>query len=172
MSRDEAWVSVGKDHDTPAFAAASIRRWWQMMGRRGHAGAKRLFITADAGGSNGYRSRLWKVELQKFADDSNLSIRVSHFPPGTSKWNKVEHRLFCFITQNWRGRPLRTFETIVDLIGSTSTRAGLRVKAALDRRSYPTGVKVTAAQFRELTLIKDAFHGEWNYELKPRKLAK
>ncbi len=172
MARNEAWVSVGKHHDTPAFAAASIRQWWRMMGRRAHRAAKKLFITADAGGSNGYRSRLWKLELQKFADDSNLAIRVSHFPPGTSKWNKIEHRLFCHITQNWRGRPLRTFETIVDLIGNTRTRTGLRVKARLDAREYPTGVKVTAAQLRALSLVKDEFHGEWNYELKPRKLAK
>ena len=172
MGRNEGWVSVGKDHDTPAFAVASIRQWWKMMGRRGHAAAKSLLITADAGGSNGYRSRLWKVELQKFADQSRLSIRVSHFPPGTSKWNKIEHRLFCHITQNWRGRPLRTFETIVDLIGNTRTRTGLRVKAGLDARPYPTGVKVTATAFQKLSLVKHAFHGDWNYELKPRKLAK
>jgi hypothetical protein len=125
MGRNEAWVSVGRDHDTPKFAVASIRQWWRMMGRRAYGDADRLFITADAGGSNGYRSRAWKHELQRFADDSGLRIRVSHFPPGTSKWNKIEHRLFCHITQNWRGTILRTFETIVDTIGDTRTAAGL-----------------------------------------------
>ena len=171
MGRNEAWVNVGKDHDTPAFSAASIRQWWDMMGSQVYPNASELFITADAGGSNGYRSRVWKVELQKLADDTNLTIRVSHFPPGTSKWNKIEHRLFCHITQNWRGKPLRTFETIVDLIANTRTVAGLRVKAALDENSYPTGVRVTNAQLRSLSLEKDDFHGDWNYVLHSRKLA-
>ena len=171
MGRNEAWVNVGKDHDTPAFSVASIRQWWDMMGSQVYPNASELFITADAGGSNGYRSRVWKVELQKLADDTNLTIRVSHFPPGTSKWNKIEHRLFCHITQNWRGKPLRTFETIVDLIANTRTVAGLRVKAALDKNSYPTGVRVTNAQLRSLSLEKDDFHGDWNYVLHPRKLA-
>ena len=172
MARNEAWVSVGRHHDTPAFAVASIRQWWKMMGKRAYPRADRLFITADAGGSNGYRSRAWKVELQRFADDSGLRIRVSHFPPGTSKWNKIEHRLFCHITQNWRGKPLRTFETIVDTIGNTRTAEGLRVKAKLDSRKYRTGVVVTKAQMRELALRPHTFHGEWNYELQPRKLAR
>jgi hypothetical protein len=170
MARNEAWVSVGRDHDTPEFAVASIRQWWKMMGERSYPDADRLFITADAGGSNGYRARAWKVELQRFADDTGLRIRVSHFPPGTSKWNKIEHRLFCHITQNWRGKPLRTFETIVDLIGNTRTAAGLRVEAKLDSRNYETGVAITKAQMRALTVRPHAFHGEWNYELQPREL--
>lgn len=172
MGRNEAWVSVGRDHDTPAFAVASIRHWWKAMGRRAHPKAQQLFITADAGGSNGYRSRAWKLELQRFADDTGLKIRVSHFPPGTSKWNKIEHRLFCHITQNWRGKPLRTFETVVELIAHTRTAKGLRVKAKLDTRSYPKGVEVTKAQMSELRLLRDEFHGEWNYELRPRQLAR
>ena len=172
MARNEAWVSVGRDHDTPAFAVASIRQWWKMMGARAYPDAAALFITADAGGSNGYRARAWKLELQRFADDAGLRIRVSHFPPGTSKWNKIEHRLFCHITQNWRGKPLRTFETIVDLIGNTRTAAGLRVKAKLDSRKYRTGVKITTSQMRDLTLRPGEFHGEWNYELRPRELAR
>ena len=168
MARNEAWVSVGRDHDTPAFAGASIRQWWTMMGRRAYPHADALLITADAGGSNGYRSRAWKTELQRLADDLRLCIHVSHFPPGTSKWNKIEHRLFCHITENWRGRPLRTFETIVDLIGHTTTTAGLRVKAKLDKRRYATGRVVTAAEMRGLALHPQAFHGDWNYELRPR----
>ena len=169
MGRNEAWVSVGRDHDTPAFAVASIRQWWQMMGRAAHPNADELYITADAGGSNGYRSRVWKVELQRLADDTNLRIRVSHFPPGTSKWNKIEHRLFCHITRNWRGKPIRTFETIVDLIANTRTGAGLQVRAKLDKRKYPTGVAVTDAQMTNLVLRQLEFHGEWNYELLPRR---
>ncbi len=168
MGRNEAWVNVGRDHDTPAFAVASIRRWWSVMGKSKYPEAEELFITADAGGSNGYRLRAWKHELQKFADETNMRIRVSHFPPGTSKWNKIEHRLFCHITGNWRGKPLRTFETIVDLIGNTRTAAGLRVKAKLDKRKYPTGVVTTKAQMDALSLHHDEFRGEWNYELHPR----
>jgi hypothetical protein len=168
MGRNEAWVSVGRDHDTPAFAVASIRRWWSAMGKSKYPDANELFITADAGGSNGYRSRAWKHELQKFADETKLRIRVSHFPPGTSKWNKIEHRLFCHITQNWRGKPLRTFETIVDLIGNTRTAAGLRVKAKLDRRKYPTGIRTTKAEMEALSLHQDEYRGEWNYALHPR----
>jgi hypothetical protein len=168
MARNEAWVSVGRDHDTPAFAVASIRQWWTMMGRRAYPHATALFITADAGGSNGYRSRGWKTGLQRLADDLRLSIHVSHFPPGTSKWNKIEHRLFCHITENWRSRPLRTFETVVALIGHTRTAAGLRVKAKLDKRRYATGVVVTRAAMRDLALHPQAFHGDWNYELRPR----
>ena len=168
MARNEAWVSVGRDHDTPAFAVASIRQWWTMMGRQAYPHAASLFITADAGGSNAYRARAWKTGLQRLADDLGLRIHVSHFPPGTSKWNKIEHRLFCHITTNWRGRPLRTFETVVALIGHTRTAAGLRVKAKLDTRRYATGVVVTRAQMRDLALHPHAFHGDWNYELRPR----
>ena len=167
MARNEAWVSVGKSHDTPEFAVASIRHWWKSMGRRAYPDANALFITADAGGSNGYRSRAWKHELQKLADDTNLRIRVSHFPPGTSKWNKIEHRLFCHITQNWRAKPLRTFETIVDLIGNTRTAAGLRVKARLDERQYTKGIVITKAQMESLSLHRDEFQGDWNYEIRP-----
>ncbi|MDZ7753539.1 MAG: ISAzo13 family transposase [Gammaproteobacteria bacterium] len=168
MGRNEAWVNVGRDHDTPAFAVASIRQWWQEMGRAAYPKAEELFITADAGGSNGYRSRVWKHELQGFADETGLRIRVSHFPPGTSKWNKIEHRLFCHITQNWRGKPLRTFETIVDLIGHTRTAKGLRVKAKLDERKYPTGAKITDAQMKAIALTRNDFQGDWNYEIHPR----
>ena len=169
MGRNEAWVSVGRDHDTPAFAVASIRHWWNAMGRRAYPHARRLFITADAGGSNGYRSRAWKVELQKFADATRLRVRVSHFPPGTSKWNKIEHRLFCYITQNWRGRPLSTLETMVELIGNTRTIAGLRVKAKLDPRRYPTATDISKQEMNKLALFQQSFHGEWNYELRPRR---
>ena len=168
MARDEAWVSVGQDHDTPAFAVASIRRWWKMMGGRAYPNAHELYITADAGGSNGYRSRAWKAGLQDLADEFGLRIRVSHFPPGTSKWNKIEHRLFCHITKNWRGKPLRTFETIVQLIGHTRTDTGLRVRAKLDKRKYPKGVIISEEHMRELALHRDDFRGDWNYELQPR----
>jgi transposase len=170
MARNEAWVNVGRDHDTPKFAVASIRQWWKMMGKRAYPEATHLFITADAGGSNGYRSLVWKHELQQFADDARLNIHVSHFPPGTSKWNKIEHRLFCHITQNWRGKPLRTFETVVDLIANTSTTAGLHVEAKLDSRKYRTGIEITKAQMSSLALRRHAFHGEWNYDLQPREL--
>ena len=168
MARNEAWVSVGQDHDTPAFAVASIRQWWKKMGRRAYGDAKELFITADAGGSNGYRSRVWKAELQDLVDELRMRIVVSHFPPGTSKWNKIEHRLFCHITQNWRGKPLRTWETVVQLIGHTKTEAGLRVTAKLDYGKYPTGVEVSNAQMKGLKLVRNEFHGDWNYELQPR----
>lgn len=168
MGRNEAWVNIGRDHDTPAFAVASIRRWWNAMGKHTYPEADELFITADAGGSNGYRSHSWKHELQKFSDETRLRIRVSHFPPGTSKWNKIEHRLFCHITQNWRGKPLRTFETIVDLIGHTRTKAGLRVKSKLDKRKYPTGVRITKSEMEALSLHRDEFRGDWNYALHPR----
>lgn len=168
MARNEAWVSVGRDHDTPAFAVASIRQWWKMMGRQAYPEATALLITADAGGSNGYRSRAWKTELQRLSDDLQLAMHVSHFPPGTSKWNKIEHRLFCHITENWRGRPLRTFETVVELIGHTTTAMGLRVKAQLDPRRYATGQVVTRAEMADLALHPHSFHGDWNYELRPR----
>ena len=142
------------------------------MGKRAYPDATQLLITADSGGSNGYRSHAWKFELQKFADETGLRIRVSHFPPGTSKWNKIEHRLFCHITQNWRGKPLRTFEAIVDLIGDTRTAAGLRVKAKLDRRKYKTGVAIPKAAMRSLNLLPGDFHGEWSYELQPREMTR
>ena len=168
MANNEAWVSVGRDHDTPAFAVASLRQWWQEMGRGRYPEAGELFVTADAGGSNDYRSRAWKHGLQQFADETGLRIQVSHLPPGTSKWNKIEHRLFCHITQNWRGKVLRTFETIVDLIGSTRTAAGLRVQARLDAGTYPIGVVTTDAEMDALSLHREAFHGDWNYALQPR----
>jgi transposase len=169
MTRNEAWVSVGRDHDTPAFAVASIRQWWKTMGLPAYPSATELLITADAGGSNGYRTRAWKKELQELADDMGLNIHVCHFPPGTSKWNKIEHRLFCHITQNWRGKPLTSFETVVNLIGRTRTTRGLRVKARLDKKQYPTGVEITKAEMKRLALRKDDFHGDWNYLLEPRR---
>jgi transposase len=169
MTRNEAWVSVGRDHDTPAFAVASIRQWWKTMGLPAYPSATELLITADAGGSNGYRTRAWKKELQELADDTGLNIHVCHFPPGTSKWNKIEHRLFCHITQNWRGKPLTSFETVVNLIGRTRTTRGLRVKARLDKKQYPTGVEITKAEMKRLALRKDDFHGDWNYLLEPRR---
>ncbi len=171
MARDEAYVNVGRDHDTPKFAVASIRRWWTSMGRPAYPKAKKILITADAGGSNSYRARAWKSELQEFADETGLIVCVAHFPPGTSKWNKIEHRLFCHITANWRGKPLRTFETVVQLIGHVTTATGLRVKAKLDKRSYPKGVSPTDDQMDKLALHRETFHGEWNYELRPRKIA-
>ena len=168
MARNEAWVSVGRDHDTPAFAVASIRQWWTPMGRRAYPQATDLFITADAGGSNGYRSRAWKAHLQQMADDLRLCIHVSHFPPATSTWNEIEHRLFCHIMENWRGRILQTFETVVELIGHPRTATGLRVTAKLDRRRYPTGDTVTAAEMRTLAVHPHTFHGDWNYQVRPR----
>ena len=169
IGRNEAWVSVGLDHDTSKFAVAAIRKWWELMGKSAYPKATELFITADAGGSNGYKRHAWKVELQKFADEVGLSIGVSHFPPGTSKWNKIEHRLFCHITDNWRGKPLRTFEIIVELIGNTRTSKGLYVEAELDEGMYETGIKITAAQLKKLSLHPHPFHGDWNYDLRPRK---
>ena len=168
MARNEAWVSVGWDHDTPAFAVASIRHWWHQMGCGAYPEATTLFITADAGGSNGYRLRAWKHELQQLADETGLTIEVSHFPPGTSKWNKIEHRLLCHITANWRGTPLTTYETIVDRIGNVRTATGLRVRAELDAGQYPTGVTVTKEQMDALELVRDEFHGEWHYKLLPQ----
>ena len=168
MARNEAWVSVGRDHDTPAVAVSSIRQWWNMMGKRAHPNAKQLLITANAGGSNGYRSPAWKLELQKFSDETKLRIRVSHFPPGTRKWNKIEHRLFSHITQNWRGKPLVSHEVIVQLIAHTTTAAGLRVRAALDRNRYPTGQNVSRAEFARIKLTRADFHGDWNYAIHPR----
>jgi hypothetical protein len=168
LGRNEGWVNVGIDHDTPEFAVASISRWWSQMGRKVYPQASELLITADAGGSNGYRSRLFKIELQKFADRTGLTIGISHFPPGTSKWNKIEHRMFSHITENWRGRPLVDHETIVQLIGATRTTTGLHIQAKLDRRSYPTGIKVSDAEMNEVNLFEETFHGDWNYTIEPR----
>ena len=168
VAANNAFVTVGTDHDTPAFAVASIETWWKRMGSARYPTTKDLFITADAGGSNGYRSHVWKLELQRLADQYRLSIHVSHFPPGTSKWNKIEHRLFSFISINWRGRPLRTFETVVSLIGNTTTTKGLVVRAKLDRRRFPKGRKVSRKELRALNIDRDAFHGDWNYVVRPR----
>lgn len=168
LATNEGWVNVGIDHDTAEFAVESIRRWWFHMGTERYPHARKLLITADCGGSNGSRTRLWKVALQQFADELQLPIHVRHFPPGTSKWNKIEHRLFCFITQNWRGRPLLSRATVVNLIASTTTRQGLTVRAMLDKRSYETGKQVTDEELAALKLKPEAFHGEWNYRLLPR----
>lgn len=168
QARNEGWVNVGVDHDTPAFAVESIRRWWLEMGSASYPEAKALLVTADGGGSNSHRARLWKVELQNFATETGLVVQVCHFPPGTSKWNRIEHRMFCHITQNWRGRPLVSREAVVNLIGSTTTRAGLRIKAALDTSEYPKGVKVTDDALASVTIHRDEFHGEWNYAIHPR----
>jgi len=168
MINNQGWVSVGIDHDTAQFAVNSIRQWWKQMGRRRFPHAAELLITADGGGSNSPRSRLWKVSLQTLADELGLKLQLSHFPPGTSKWNRVEHRLFSFITQNWRGRPLVSHQTVVSLIASTTTRGGLIVKAALDTNRYETAVKVTDQQLQQLRLKPHRFHGDWNYTLTPR----
>ena len=168
LTQNTGWVNVGVDHDTPAFAVESIARWWNCMGKRVYPDAAELLITADGGGSNASRARLWKLELQRFADRSGLSVSVSHFPPGTSKWNKIEHRLFCHVTENWRGRPLVDRETVVQLIGSVRTSTGLRVKAKLDTRKYPTGIKVSDADMDNLLITRASFHGDWNYTLHPR----
>jgi transposase len=168
LAQNEAWVSVGIDHDTAAFAVESIRRWWWSMGQPVYPDATRLLITADAGGSNGYRLRLWKLELQKLADETGLEIAVCHFPPGTSKWNKIEHRLFSAITQNWRGKPLVSHEVVVNLIGATTTETGLRVTSKLDTNRYPAGRKVSDDELAVIHLRRDAFHGDWNYSLLPR----
>jgi hypothetical protein len=167
IGRNVGFVNVGTDHDTGAFAVASIRGWWRAEGRRIYPDAKTILITADGGGSNGWRLRLWKLELQNFADQSALAIAVCHFPPGTSKWNKIEHRLFSFISSNWRGEPLRDYETIVNLIAGTTTAKGLKVTCKLDRRKYPTGREVTDAQMKCVNLERNKFHGEWNYLIKP-----
>jgi hypothetical protein len=169
LASNEGWVSVGIDHDTARFAAASIGRWWREMGVARFKRARRLLITADGGGSNSSRNRLWKVALQELADDTQLQLEVCHFPPGTSKWNKIEHRLFCFITNNWRGRPLISYQTIVNLIGSTTTKAGLIVKAALDTAAYETGIKVTDRELAKVRCTRAAFHGDWNYTITPRR---
>ena len=167
LRRDEGWVSVGIDHDTVSFAVNAVRRWWKLMGRPAYRDADSLLITADAGGSNGPRVRLWKWELQKFANRTGLSITVCHFPPGTSKWNKIEHRLFSHIAMNWRGKPLVSLAAIVSLIGATTTTSGLRIRSEIDHGSYPLGVKIADEQMAKIHLEPHAFHGEWNYTIQP-----
>ncbi len=168
LGRNSGWVSVGMDHDTAEFAVVTIRRWWRTMGKPAYPQAKRLLITADAGGSNGPRLRLWKVELQKLADETGLRIVACHFPPGTSKWNKIEHR-FSYISQNWRGKPLRSFATIVNLIAATPTATGLKVHAELNQDVYPAGVKVSDEELAQVRIRRDTFHRDWNYEIQPQR---
>jgi transposase len=170
IANNTGWVSVGVNHDTAAFAVNTIRRWWQTMGKARYPNARRLMITADGGGSNGARVRLWKIELQKFVDEIAVPVTVCHLPPGTSKWNRIEHRLFAFITKNWRGKPLVSLQAIVQLIGATSTKAGLKVRAELDTNTYPAGIKVTDAELAAIAIERHSFHGEWNYSLKPRPI--
>lgn len=171
LGTNSGWVSIGTDHDTASFAVESIRRWWKRMGRKLYGDCRRLLITADGGGSNASRNRLWKLELQGLADELGMEIQVHHFPPGTSKWNKIEHRMFSFISMNWRGKPLLSYRVIINLISATTTRKGLRVRAALDTGVYPTGVKVTDEQLRHVNLKPHRFHGDWNYTLSPAKTA-
>jgi hypothetical protein len=169
LAQNEGWVSVGCDHDTASFAVETIRRWWRCMGQVCYPDADQLLICADGGGSNGSRVRLWKVELQRLADELGLAIQVCHFPPGTSKWNKIEHRLFSFITMNWRGQPLVSHEVIVNLIGSTKNGEGLKVQAQIDEGKYPTKIKVTDQEMKSLNLKRHKFHGEWNYTISPKR---
>ena len=169
LGRNRGFVNVGTDHDTAAFAVASIRGWWRAEGQRLYSTTERLLITADGGGSNGYRLRLWKLELQRLANQTGLEIAVCHFPPGTSKWNKVEHRLFSFISSNWRGEPLRDYQTVVRLIASTTTAKGLEVTCCLDRRKYKVGRKVSPTEMKTVHLIPHSFHGEWNYRILPKR---
>jgi len=169
LASNQGWVSVGIDHDTARFATSSIRRWWQEMGAARFPRATELMITADGGGSNSSRNRLWKVALQDLANDLSLALQVCHFPPGTSKWNKIEHRLFCFITKNWRGRPLTSYEVIVNLISNTTTKTGLIVRAALDTGAYETGIEISDEQLARVHLTRAKFHGEWNYTIRPKR---
>jgi hypothetical protein len=166
--RNEGWVSVGMDHDTAEFAVESLRQWWRRMGRRAYPNASELLVTADGGGSNGSRTRLWKLSLQQLADKTGLSVTVCHFPPGTSKWNKIEHRMFCHITENWRATPLVSRQVVVNLIANTTTRTGLKIRAALDEGEYETGIKVSDADMAEINIARDSFHGDWNYTIAPR----
>jgi transposase len=170
LTANQGWVSVGTDHDTAAFAVQTVRRWWEQMGHPAYPEATELLVTADSGGSNGSHARLWKTELQRLADETGLRITVGHFPPGTSKWNKIEHRLFCHITENWRGRPLVSREAVVSLIGSTTTQTGLTVRAELDTGTYPTGIKVSNAELDAVCLAPATFHGDWNYTIVPRRV--
>jgi hypothetical protein len=169
LTANEGWVSVGTDHDTARFAAQTIGKWWREMGRIRYPNATELLVTADGGGSNSSRCRLWKIALQELADATGLVLNVCHFPPGTSKWNKIEHRLFCHVTQNWRGRPLTSHDLIVKLIGSTTTRSGLKVRAALDTARYESGIKVSDEALNAVRIERDEFHGEWNYSIRPNK---
>jgi len=169
IAANTGWVSVGDDHDTAAFAVETIRRWYHQVGQIAYPTADRLLISADGGGSNGYRLRAWKTELAALAAESGLAITVCHLPPGTSKWNKIEHRLFSHISMNWRGRPLTSHQVIVDLIAATTTRTGLKVHAELDTSTYPTGIKITDEQMAALPIARHDFHGEWNYTLKPAR---
>jgi hypothetical protein len=169
LAANDGFVSVGIDHDTPVFAVTSIEAWWTRVASKRYPKAREIFITADAGGSNSYRSHVLKHQLQRVADKVGMSIRVSHFPSGTSKWNKVEYRLLSFISINWRGRALRTYETVINLIGNTSNRGGLVVRARLDRRRYSTGKRVLKRELRAVKIEPDDFHGEWNYVIRPRK---
>ena len=171
VTANEGFVNLGVTSDTAEFAVQSIRTWRERMGAQRYPDMRELTITADCGGSNGARVRLWKVELQKFADDTGLALHVHHFPPGTSKWNKIEHRLFCHITQNWRGKPLMDRVAIVELIGATTTKSGLKVECVLDTRTYEKGIKVSKAEMARLAIAGDAFHPEWNYTIKPRREA-
>jgi hypothetical protein len=168
MTSDRGWVRVGIDHATAEFAVASLKGWWQKMGRQVYPKAKELLITVDGGGSNGTRNRLWKLSLQRLADEIGLRISVCHFPPGTSKWNKIEHQMFNRITQNWRGRPLRSLEVIVNLIGATKTRSGSRIEVEVDKNSYARGIKVSDEEFARIRIEPEEFHGEWNYTIVPR----
>jgi transposase len=172
LTNNQGWVSVGIDHDTAQFATAAIGRWWKKMGRSRHPHATELLIMADGGGSNGSRCRLWKIALQELTDQLQMTIRVCHFPPGTSKWNKIEHRMFCHITQNWRGRPLISHEVIVNLIANTATQQGLKIRAELDQRQYPTGTKVSDAELQRVKLKPHKFHGDWNYTITPTQTKK
>ena len=169
LAANQGWVSVGVDADTAAFAVESIRRWWDRLGQARYPEAKRLVITADCGGSNGARVRLWKRELQRFANETGLAVTVAHLPPGTSKWNRIEHRLFAYISQNWRGKPLVSHQVIVQLIGATTTQTGLTVRCEIDANRYPKGIKVTAAEMATLAIERDPFHGEWNYTISPNQ---
>ena len=168
MTANDGWVNVGITADTAEFAVQSIRLWLERMGRARYPAASELTITADGGGSNGSRVRLWKVELQKLADETSLTINVMHYPPGTSKWNKIEHRMFCHITRNWRGTPLESRMAVVELIAATTTKTGLRIESALDTRTYEKGIKVSAAAMATLDITGDPFHPEWNYSIRPR----
>ena len=168
IKANEGWVNIGIDHDTAEFAVESIRRWWNLLGKKRYPDSTRLMIAADGGGSNGSRVRLWKIELQKFADESHLDITVCHFPPGMSKWNKIEHRMFSYITINWRGKPLRTYETIIELIGNTRTEKGLKISTDIDMGMYETGKEISDEDLEKINLVKDEFHGNWNYTIGSR----
>lgn len=167
IDKNKGWINLGIDHDTAEFAVKSIRKWWMKIGKSKYPKAKTLTITADSGGSNGYRTRLWKWEIQKFSNKTGLSIRVRHFPPGTSKWNKIEHRLFSFISKNWRGKPLLTHAVIINLITATKTEKGLKVGCVLDKNKYPTGIRISDEEYAKINIYPEKFHGDWNYIIKP-----